>query len=325
MTDAPLLTLTKAGLYCPDGDFHIDPSRAVARALVTHGHSDHASRGHGVYLTSATALPVIRHRLGRIEAEGIGFGEPRQIGGVTVSFHPAGHVPGSAQIRVERSGEVWVVSGDYKVEPDGLCEAFEPVPCHTFISECTFGLPIFHWQPQPVVMAEIAEWWRGNAAEGKVSILAAYSFGKAQRLMAGLAGHSLAGGGPILTHPAVEAVTKVLRDQGFALPDTVEATDAVTAETHPGALVIAPPNVLTSGWAARFAPFETAFASGWMALAARRKGLGRGFVLSDHADWPGLLQAVRATGATRVLATHGYTAAFARHLTDLGLQGEVLA
>ena len=320
MTDAPLLTVTKSGIYCPDGGFYIDPARAVDRALVTHGHSDHASRGHGAYLTSFAALPVIRHRLGRIEAEGLAFGEKRQIGGVTVSFHPAGHVPGSAQIRVERGGEVWVVSGDYKVEPDGLCEAFEPVACHIFITECTFGLPIFRWQPQPLVMAEIAAWWQGNAAAGKTSILAAYSFGKAQRLMAGLAGM-----GPILTHPAVEAVTKVLREQGYALPDTVEVTDAVTAHTHPGALIIAPPNGLTSGWAARFAPLETAFASGWMALAARRKGLGRGFVLSDHADWPGLLQAVHATGAGRVLATHGYTAAFAGHLSDIGLQGEVLA
>jgi putative mRNA 3-end processing factor len=320
MTGTSLLTVTKAGLYCPAGDFYIDPSRAVDRALVTHGHSDHASRGHGAYLAAAPALPVIRHRLGKIEAEGLAFGERRQIGDVVVSFHPAGHVPGSAQIRVERAGEVWVVSGDYKVEPDGLCEAFEPAQCHTFISECTFGLPIFRWQPQPMVMAEIAGWWQANAAAGRTSILAAYSFGKAQRLMAGLAGR-----GVILTHPAVEAVTKVLRDQGFALPDTVEVTDAVSVQTHPGALIIAPPNVLTSGWAARFAPVETAFASGWMALAARRRGLGRGFVLSDHADWPGLLDAVRATGATRILATHGYTAAFARHLTDLGLMGEVLA
>ena len=320
MTGTALLTLTKAGLYCPAGDFHIDPSRPVPRALVTHGHSDHASRGHGSYLTAAAALPVIRHRLGRLNAEGLQFGTSRQIGDVSVSFHPAGHVPGSAQIRVEHRGEVWVVSGDYKLEDDGLCEAFEPLACHSFISECTFGLPIFRWQPQGAVLAQIADWWQANSASGKVSILAAYAFGKAQRVMAGLAGN-----GPILTHPAVEAVTNVLRGQGYALPPTVEVTDAVSARSHPGALVIAPQTALNSGWADAFAPSETAFASGWMALAARRRGLSRGFVLSDHADWPGLLQVVRATGASRVLATHGYSTAFARHLCDLGLQAEVLA
>ena len=208
---APLLTFTPKGIYCPEGDFHIDPSGAVDRALVTHGHSDHASRGHKSYLCTDQALPVIRHRLGRIVAEGIAYGARRRIGGVTVSFHPAGHVPGSAQIRVERGGEVWVVSGDYKVEADGLCEPFEPVTCHTFISECTFGLPIFRWRPEAEVLADIAAWWARNAAEGRVSVLAAYSFGKAQRLMAGLAGH-----GPICTHDAVEDVTEVLAGAGLS-------------------------------------------------------------------------------------------------------------
>lgn len=319
MTDEPLLIVTEAGLYCPEGDFHIDPSRAVPRALITHGHSDHARRGHGGYLATYAALPVLRHRLGRISAEGMAYGEARTIGGVRVSFHPAGHVPGSAQIRIERAGEVWVVSGDYKTEADGLTEPFAPVRCHTFITECTFGLPIYQWQPQATVMGQIADWWAGNAARGITSILTAYSFGKAQRLMSGLPP-----AGPILTHPAVEDVTEVLRDQGYRLPTTVRVIPSVTPLTHPGGLVIAPGSALSSGWADRFAPYDTAFASGWMALAARRRGLGAAFTLSDHADWPGLNAAIRATGASRVLATHGYTATFARWLGDQGYDAGVV-
>lgn len=309
---SPVLTFTDRGIYCPAGDFHIDPWRPVPRALITHGHSDHARWGMGAYLATHQALPVIRKRLGAIAAEGIAYGETRQIGGAEVSFHPAGHVPGSAQIRVTVGGETWVVSGDYKTEPDGLAEAFEPVPCHAFISECTFGLPVFRWEPQPVVMDRIAAWWAANAAQGKTSVLGAYSFGKAQRLLAGLAGR-----GPILTHGAVEEMTQVLRDQGYALPATIRVTPEVTAKTHPGALAIAPPSALGSAWSARLGPVEEAFVSGWMAVRGirRRRALGTGFVLSDHADWQGLNDAIRATGATRVFVTHGYTAPF-RHWLD---------
>ena len=224
MTRAPVLTFTDRGIYCPDGDFYIDPWRPVPRALITHGHSDHARWGHGSYLCTHQALPVIHHRLGDITASGIGYGEPLRIGGVTVSFHPAGHVPGSAQIRVERGGEVWVVSGDYKTEPDGLAEPFAPVPCHAFITECTFGLPVFRWRPQSETMADISAWWARNAALGRPSIIGAYSFGKAQRLMAGIETS-----GPILTHGAVEEVTQILRAQGYALPETTRCAAAAKA------------------------------------------------------------------------------------------------
>ena len=315
MTQDPVLTFTKKGIYCPDGDFYIDPTHAVERALVTHGHSDHAYRGHQNYLCTHAALPVIRHRLGRITAEGVAYGEVRRIGGVAVSFHPAGHVPGSAQIRVERGGEVWVVSGDYKVEDDGLCEAFAPVACHTFITECTFGLPIFQWRPEAEVLADIAAWWQHNAIEGRVSVLAAYSFGKAQRLMAGIPAQ-----GPIYSHDAVEGVTEVLRTQGYPLPPTTRISGPVPRD----ALVIAPPNVLNSGWAADLGPASVGFASGWMALAARRKGLQAAFTLSDHADWPGLNLAIRETGATRVFATHGYVEPFRRWLAEAGFDAGVV-
>ncbi|HSG55584.1 MAG TPA: DNA ligase-associated DEXH box helicase, partial [Paracoccaceae bacterium] len=203
----PVLTLTDRGLYCAAGGFFIDPWRPVDRALITHAHADHARPGHGRYLCTDASMPVMRHRLGVITGDTIRYGETRRIGDALVSFHPAGHVPGSAQIRVEVAGQVWVVSGDYKTEPDDLCEAFEPVRCHTFISECTFGLPVFRWQPQAVVADQINRWWAENAAQGRASLLAAYSLGKAQRLL-----HLLDPAiGPILTHAAVENTNAVLR------------------------------------------------------------------------------------------------------------------
>ncbi|TGD66350.1 ligase-associated DNA damage response exonuclease [Tabrizicola sp. WMC-M-20] len=318
---AELLSFTDRGIYCAEGGFYIDPWRPVDRALITHGHSDHARWGHGHYLSTNQALPVMRHRLGDISAEGIAYGETRQIGGVQVSFHPAGHVPGSAQIRVERGGEVWVVSGDYKVEDDGLSEAFVPVPCHTFITECTFGLPLFRWQPQAVIAQQLAAWWVANAAEGRSTILAAYGLGKAQRLMT-----LLPDAGPILTHGAVEETTRILRDQGYSLPPTIRVTAGVDAKSHPGALIIAPPSALGTPWARRFGPSAEAFASGWMALRGirRRRGLDTGFVISDHADWPGLNTAIRATGAERVFVTHGYTTPFRRWLEEQGYDAGIV-
>lgn len=318
MRRAPLLSFTDRGIHCPEGDFHIDPWRPVARALVTHAHSDHARPGMGAYLCTPGTLPALRHRLGRITAEALPFGVPRRIGGVTVSFHPSGHLPGAAQIRVERAGEVWVVSGDYKLEADGLAEPFEPVRCDTFISECTFGLPVFRWRPQAELVAGIAAWWAGNAAEGRVSLLGAYSLGKAQRLIAALAGH-----GPILTHGAVEAMNEALRGAGYALPATTHASDA---QSHAGALVVAPPAALGSTWANRFGPAAEAMASGWMAVRGirRRRGAAAGFALSDHADWDGLNTAIRETGAGRIFVTHGFTAPFRQWLAEQGHDAEIV-
>ncbi len=314
----PVLTFTEKGIFCPAGGFYIDPHRKVDRALVTHGHSDHARPGMGAYLTTHAALPVIRHRLGRIAAEGIAWGEPRRIGGATVSFHPAGHVPGSAQIRVEVAGEVWVVSGDYKTEDDGFAEAFEPVAAHGFVTECTFGLPVYRWQPQAQVTGDLLTWWQGLAEQRRPALVAAWSFGKAQRLIAALAGLAPLPG-PILTHPAVEAVNRVLRTQGYPLPDTL-ALDQARPEDFAGALILHPPSAQGGPWADRLADAETALASGWAAVGRHRQGRGamRGFALSDHADWPGLNAAIRATGATRVVTVHGYTGVFARWLRDQG-------
>ncbi|MEP4194084.1 MAG: ligase-associated DNA damage response exonuclease [Aliishimia sp.] len=321
MDNRSLLCFRPCGIYCPRGDFYIDPWRPVARALITHGHADHARPGSDAYLCTDIAAPVIRHRLGDIQLDTITYGETRDINGVTVSYHPAGHVPGSAQIRVAYKGEVWVVSGDYKLEDDGLSTPFEPITCQHFITESTFGLPVFRWQPQEKVAAEINTWWQACAAQGKTAMLGAYSLGKAQRLMTMLEDH-----GPILTHGAIEATNKVMRAQAINLPDTIQATAEVTAKSHPSALVIAPPSALTATWARKFGPRETGFASGWMAIRGirRRRAGDRGFVISDHADWNGLLGAIHATGAENIYVTHGYTDIFSRYLNEQGWNASVV-
>ncbi len=322
MTRDPVLTFTDKGIYCPAGDFYVDPWRAVDRALITHGHADHARPGMRRYLATETAAPVMRHRLGDIDLETVAYGEKLTLGGAVVSFHPAGHVPGSAQIRVEVGGEVWVVSGDYKLEDDGLSTAFEPVTCHSFITESTFGLPVFRWRPQAEVAAQINDWWRASVAEGKTPMLGAYALGKAQRLLRLLDPQI----GPILTHGAVENTNQVLRAQGIALPDTTLVTPDTKIAEHPGALVLATPSAFGSAWARKFGKVSTGFASGWMQLRGvrRRRAADRGFVISDHADWEGLNQAIIETGAEKVFVTHGYTDIFTRWLTTQGLQAEIV-
>lgn len=318
-----LLTFTDRGIYCPAGDFYIDPWRPVDRALITHGHADHARPRMQRYLATQAAAPVIRYRLGEdIDLQTTPFGCPMRIGDATVSFHPAGHVPGSAQIRVEVGGEVWVVSGDYKTIPDGLSEPFEPVACHTFISECTFGLPVFNWLPQSDVIADINAWWQANREAGKTSAIGAYALGKAQRILANI-DTSI---GPVLTHSAIENTNDVLRAQGIDLPGTVRLTGDLDRKAYPGALIIATPSALNSNWPRGFGPVSTAFASGWMALRGvrRRRSVDRGFILSDHADWPGLNEAIKATGAERIFVTHGYTVVFRRWLEEAGYQAEIV-
>ncbi len=322
---AELIIRRPEGLYCPDGDFFIDPWRPVERAVITHAHADHARTGHRHYFAHRDAEGVMRARLGDISIEGVEYGTQASIGRARVSLHPAGHVLGSAQVRVEVAGEVWVASGDYFVagDRDGgdanrTCTAFEPVRCDTFITESTFGLPIYRWQADAQIFAGIDAWWEGNRREGRASLLLGYSFGKAQRLLAGV-DPSI---GPIFVHPAVERMTQAYRDAGVALPAATPLAADVDRRSMQGALVIAPPAVLGSAWARRLGEHGDAFASGWMRLrgARRRRGVDRGFVLSDHADWPGLGRAIRATGASRVIVTHGYEDAMVRWLGEQGLQ-----
>ncbi|MHA6325795.1 ligase-associated DNA damage response exonuclease [Roseivivax sp. CAU 1753] len=319
----PVLTFTDRGIYCPAGDFHIDPWRPVPRALITHGHADHARSGHASYLATEAAAPVMRYRLGDVHLETIAMGASLRIGDADVSFHPAGHIPGSAQIRVAVGGEVWVVSGDYKVARDRLSEPFEPVRCHAFITECTFGLPVFKWRPEAEVAAEINAWWATNAAEGRASVLGAYSLGKAQRVLS-LVDPEI---GPILTHGAVEATNAILRDQGLPLPATTQVTPDLDTKNLKNPLIVAPPSALGTPWMRRFGPASQSFASGWMALRGvrRRRAMDRGFVISDHADWEDLLWAIRETGSEKIFATHGYTEIFTRWLKAEGYDAHVLA
>jgi putative mRNA 3-end processing factor len=318
-----MLRVTESGLYCEAGDFHVDPWRPVARAVVTHAHSDHLTWGCDRYLVAARGLGVARERLGqwRDRVDGIPFGEARTINGVRVSLHPAGHILGSAQIRLEYRGEVWVASGDYKTDPDPTCDAWEPVRCHTFITESTFGLPIYRWPAPAQVFDDVNAWWRANAAAGRTSLLFGYGLGKAQRLLAGLDPEI----GPILVHGAVDRMTELYREAGVALPPT-RHVGAVT-DVPSGAMVVAPPSADGSAWARKFGPQSTAFASGWMLVrgARRRRSVDRGFTLSDHVDWPQLLQAIDATGAERVLVTHGFTGPVVRWLQERGLAAAALS
>ena len=304
------------GLYCPPGDFYVDPWRPVERAVITHAHGDHARPGHRKYLAAVDGAEVLRKRLGDVALDLIAYGEPVDINGVRVSLHPAGHVLGSAQVRIEHAGEVWVASGDYRLEADTTCMPFEPVRCHTFITESTFGLPIYRWAPQRSVFAEINAWWMANADEGRASVLFGYAFGKAQRLIAGVD----AAIGPIVCHGAVEILNDAYRVSGIALPETKRVGDIAAGEFG-NALIVAPPSAQSTPWLKRFGKYSDAFASGWMQLRGtrRRRGVDRCFVLSDHADWPGLLQAIAATGAQRVIVTHGYSAVLVRWLQQQGL------
>jgi putative mRNA 3-end processing factor len=318
-----LLTLTDRGLYCKAGDFYVDPWEPVDRAIITHAHGDHATWGSRAYLTSSPGVGVLRARLepgARIR--GIPYRDRLTLNGVTVSLHPAGHVLGSSQVRIEHRGEVWVVSGDYKTVPDPTCTPFEPVRCHTFVTESTFGLPIYRWPSHTEVLGYINDWWRANAAAGKTSLLFGYTLGKAQRLVAGL-DPSI---GPILTHGAVERITAAYREAGVRLPSTRYAGTAERKADHRGAIVIAPPYASASLWTRRFGARSTGFASGWMLVrgARRRRNLDQGFALSDHADWPGLLAAIEATGAGQVWVTHGYTGPLVRWLQEKGIDARAV-
>ena len=319
-TSQDLIVARQEGLYCPPGDFYIDPWRPVDRAIITHAHADHARSGHASYLAADASVGVLLSRLPGINLQGIPYGERVVVNGVAVSLHPAGHVLGSAQVRVEHAGRVWVASGDYKVEPDPTCTPFEPVRCDTFITESTFGLPIYRWEPSPTVFDGINSWWRHNAAEGRASVLFCYSFGKAQRILASVDPAI----GPIFCHGAVEPLNRAYAQAGVNLPLTrpVSAIAAKDKTAFKGALIIAPPSAQGSTWMRRFGDYSDAFASGWMRLRGtrRRRGLDRGFVLSDHADWPGLQTAIGATGAQRVIVTHGQIEPMVRWLREQGLE-----
>ncbi len=308
MKRGSLISLTSRGLFCSRGDFYVDPWSPVERAVVTHAHADHAYRGSKNYLVTDECLPLARLRLdedAKISSQA--YGVSTDLNGVKVSFHPAGHILGSAQVRIEFKGEVWVVSGDYKLTPDATCAALDPVKCDFLITEATFGLPIYRWPPPKLVFAEIDEWWLRNRDRGKASVIFAYALGKAQRVLNGV-DRSI---GPIFTHGSVESITAVYRAAGIDLPTTTYAGN-VTNKKEP--------------WLRRFGSQSTAFASGWMMVrgARRQRAVDRGFVLSDHADWPELLDYIAATRAEKVYVTHGFATEMVRWLKENGTDAEPL-
>ncbi len=313
----PLLEMRDAGLYCPGGDFYIDPWKPVERAVITHAHADHARAGSVNYLCSTSCAPILRARLGMdITVQTLAYDAAINVGSVRVSLHPAGHILGSAQVKVEVGGYSWVVSGDYKLEPDPTNQAFEAVRCNGFVTEATFALPIFRWPSSAETFAEINTWWQQNRDDKRASVLYGYSLGKAQRLIAGVD----ASIGPIYTHGAVERMNEIYRQSGVRLPPTIYAMEASTKDFS-GALIVAPPGMNGSAWVRRFGNFSNAMASGWMQIRGhrRRRAIDRGFVLSDHADWPGLLSAIQQTGAEQVWVTHGSIAPMVRWLHEKGI------
>ncbi|SDS27700.1 ligase-associated DNA damage response exonuclease [Gramella sp. MAR_2010_147] len=311
----PLLAFNDKGIYCEAADVYLDPWKPVDKAIISHGHADHSRWGHKKYITHHSNVPIIKHRLGDIVVSGVEWNENFTINGVKFSLHPAGHIIGSSQIRVEYKGEVWVFTGDYKTENDGVAVPYEPVQCDTFITECTFGLPAFKWTPQKEVFNDINNWWQQNQDDGRTSVLFGYSLGKAQRLLK----HLDSSIGKIYTHGAIENMTEVLRAQ-IDFPETTKITRETKKEEIKGNIVLAPGSAHGTTWIKKMVPYVTASASGWMTFrgARRRRAIDKGFVLSDHCDWQGLLTSIKETGCEKVICTHGYTDIFSRFLREKG-------
>lgn len=314
----PLIEFTGKGLYCPQGDFYIDPWSPVNKAVITHGHSDHARFGHKAYLSHPFTKIIMQARLGNNHYETLQWNEALNINGVKLSLHPAGHIIGSSQVRLEYNGEVWVFTGDYKLEDDGISTAFEPIKCNVFITESTFGLPIYNWKPQETVFDEMQQWIQLNRQAGKNSIILGYSLGKAQRILKAISSIT----DTIYVHGAIYNMHIALQQAGFDLPKVIRITRETPKEAFSNAVIIAPPGADGSSWIKRFSPYAVGICSGWMQVRGnmRRKNADAGFVLSDHADWKGLITAVKNTGAEKVYATHGFQAAFSRYITEQGIE-----
>ncbi|HEY5406673.1 MAG TPA: ligase-associated DNA damage response exonuclease [Ginsengibacter sp.] len=309
-----LISFTDKGLYCEQGNFYIDPWKPVDYAVITHGHADHAYPGHKNYLCHTYTKPILQLRLGENNYQTLDWDEPIYLNSVKVSLHPAGHIIGSSQIRLEYKGEVWVVSGDYKVEDDGISGKFEPIKCNTFITESTFGLPIYKWKPQQEIYDNIITWINKNKENGKASIILAYSLGKAQRVLQAIKETTQT----IFAHGAIFNMQQTLIDAGWNLKPVVRVTPEPPKELLKGSVVIAPPSADGTSWMKKFQPYAVGVCSGWMQVRgnARRRNVDAGFALSDHADWDGLLQTVKATGAERLFVTHGFQSAFSRYCNE---------
>lgn len=314
-----LLELSPKGLYCALGDFYIDPWKKVEKAIITHGHGDHAHWGMDEYFATTTAEHILHKRLGAdIKLTTYPYGEVFRMGEVDVSFHPAGHILGSSQVRIQYKDEVWVFTGDFKRDEDLTCEPFQVVPCDVFISEATFSLPVYSWPPFMNEVKDIHEWWMKNRAEGFNSVLCCYALGKAQRLIAGLREIT---NDKIWVHGTIDELNKCYEKTGLSW-ENVEKVPLESKVKMAGDMILCPPSALGSTWAKRVSPKKVAFASGWMRLRGnrRRKGYERGFVISDHADWPSLIRTVKETGCKKVYFTHGNTDAIVKFLNESGIK-----
>lgn len=319
----PLVTSGSAGLYCPKGDFFIDPSKPVERAVLTHVHGDRVRVGSELYYCTEASLPILQRRLPPgTDLRALPYGEEISLGDATVSLHPSGHILGAAQVRIEVGGEVWVVTSDFKRSFDPTCEPFEQVPCTTLVTEATFGLPIFHWEEPEAIMRDILSWWDENRAAGRASVLFCYAMGKAERILAELARFT---DRRVVTHRAIESLVSSYRDAGVTMLPTTPM-EQVTGGSFAGELLLVPPSSYDPKWLPRLGAHETGLASGWVKLRSVRqqRPVDRYFPLSDHADWNELLRTVQESGAHHVLITHGYAEAFARYLRDAGFAASVL-
>jgi len=313
-----LLRLTKNGIYCPAGDFYIDATGKVDRNIITHAHSDHARPGHKSYLAHKSSAPLLKARLGKkVNVQSLEYKDEISMSGVKVSLFPSGHIYGAAQVRISKNGESWVVSGDYKLDDDRLSTPFEPVKCNVFITECTFGLPVYDWPDQHVVYEQINQWWKQNKSTGITSLLFGYSLGKSQRIIKNI-NHEI---GPVFVHKTVDTMNNAIKNDGGMLPGTILIDESTIKEEIRGNLIIAPPSVTTGRLLQNLGHISTATASGW-ALSGRnfgRSSIDKGFVLSDHADWDGLLMAIKETGAEKVITMHGYTQELTQWLNETGI------
>lgn len=319
-----MLTETPDGLFCPDGPFHIDPWGPVARAVITHAHGDHARPGSQAYLCAPGCDRLLRRRFGAdTPVQTLPYGQPLAIGGVRISLHPAGHVLGSAQVRIEGPDGVWVAAGDYKRAADPTCASFEPVRCDTFITESTFGLPIYRWDPATAVVDDIHAWWTASAEAGRAAVLFCYTLGKAQRLLAELRRVT---DRTVLVHGMMLGMIEAYREEGVAMLPVSPLTERPRGTSVAGELVLAPLSARGTPWMRRLGTLSDGFASGLMRVRGvrRQRAYDRGFVISDHADWPALLQTIADSGASRVFATHGHAEPLARYLAESGLDAGTL-
>lgn len=319
-----LLHPTPAGLYCPPGDFYVDPVRPVDRAVVTHGHSDHARAGHGAVLATPQTLAIMAERYGEDftgRRQPAAYGEATSVNGVEIRLHPAGHVLGSAQAEVHWRGLTIVVSGDYKRRRDPTCAGFEPVPCHVFISEATFGLPVFRHPPAEAEVARLVK-SLGQFPE-RAHLVGAYALGKAQRIIAHLreAGWER----PIYVHGALERLNALYEREGVALGPILPTRDLPKGSLG-GEVAIAPPSAIQDRWARRFAEPVAAFASGWMGVRARarQKGVELPLVVSDHADWDELTATFREVAPEEIWITHGREEGLCRWAELNGMKARAL-